>query len=119
VLSDSHREGLTPTLFVTGNRARDLVADGVDQLWRADIWKMILTLAALPMALLRHSIQQDLVHHSYRGRQYAGTEYTDLVKSYVIDISMSRKDLAQDPMLYGREDYNKTLPVNKGKSIWT
>ena len=50
-----------------------------------------LTLAALRMALSRRSIQPGLVHHSDRGTQYASIDYTDLLKAYQIDISMSRK----------------------------
>ena len=50
-----------------------------------------LTLTALRMALAHRSIQPGLVHHSDRGSQYASTDYTDLLKSHGIDISMSRK----------------------------
>jgi transposase InsO family protein len=50
-----------------------------------------LTLAALRLALSQRAIQPGLVHHSDRGSQYASTDYTDLLKTYGIDISMSRK----------------------------
>ena len=50
-----------------------------------------LTLTALRMALSRRHIQPGLVHHSDRGSQYASNDYTDLLKSHQIDISMSRK----------------------------
>ncbi len=50
-----------------------------------------LTLVALRMALSRRMISPGLVHHSDRGVQYASHEYTDLLKSYGIQISMSRK----------------------------
>jgi transposase InsO family protein len=50
-----------------------------------------LTLTALRMALAHRSLQPGLVHHSDRGSQYASTDYTDLLKSHGIDISMSRK----------------------------
>ena len=50
-----------------------------------------LTLTALRMALAHRSIQPGLVHHSDRGSQYASNDYTDLLKSHGIDISMSRK----------------------------
>ena len=50
-----------------------------------------LPLAALRMALSRRSAGPGLVHHSDRGVQYASDEYTDLLKSQGIQISMSRK----------------------------
>jgi transposase InsO family protein len=50
-----------------------------------------LTLAALRMALARRTVSPGLVHHSDRGVQYASHEYTDLLKSHGIQISMSRK----------------------------
>jgi putative transposase len=50
-----------------------------------------LTLAALRMALSRRAVQAGLVHHSDRGSQYASNDYTDLLKTNGIDISMSRK----------------------------
>lgn len=50
-----------------------------------------LTLAALRMALARRTVQPGLVHHSDRGSQYASNDYTDLLKAYGIEISMSRK----------------------------
>ncbi len=49
-----------------------------------------LTLAALRMALATRAINADLVHHSDRGVQYACAEYTELLKEYGIQISMSR-----------------------------
>ena len=50
-----------------------------------------LTLAALRMALARRIVEPGLVHHSDRGSQYASNDYTDLLKSHDIVISMSRK----------------------------
>jgi transposase InsO family protein len=50
-----------------------------------------LALTALPMALSRRSVGPGLVHHSDRGVQYASRDYTDLLQSYGIQISMSRK----------------------------
>jgi transposase InsO family protein len=50
-----------------------------------------LTLTALRRALAQRTIQPGLVHHSDRGSQYASTDYTDLLKSRGIEISMSRK----------------------------
>ena len=50
-----------------------------------------LTLTALRMALSRRAVQAGLVHHSDRGSQYASNDYTDLLKTNGIDISMSRK----------------------------
>lgn len=50
-----------------------------------------LTLAALRMALARRTVSPGLVHHSDRGVQYASHDYTDLLKSHGVQISMSRK----------------------------
>lgn len=50
-----------------------------------------LTLAALRMALARRTVSPGLVHRSDRGVQCASHEYTDLLKSHGIQISMSRK----------------------------
>jgi transposase InsO family protein len=50
-----------------------------------------LTIAALRMALQRRIPAAGLVHHSDRGVQYASQDYTDLLKSRDITISMSRK----------------------------
>lgn len=50
-----------------------------------------LTLGALRMALSQRSVQPGLVHHSDRGSQYASADYTELLKTHGIDISMSRK----------------------------
>jgi transposase InsO family protein len=50
-----------------------------------------LTIAALGMALERRIPAPGLVHHSDRGVQYASQDYTDLLKSRGITISMSRK----------------------------
>jgi putative transposase len=66
-----------------------------------------LTLTALRMALSRRSIQPGLVHHSDRGSQYASNDYTDLLKSHAIDISMSRKGNPWDNAAC--ESFMKTL----------
>ena len=50
-----------------------------------------LTTAALQMALERRDPSPGLVHHSDRGVQYASRNYTDLLKTLGITISMSRK----------------------------
>jgi len=50
-----------------------------------------LTLAALRMALVRRTVHAGLVHHSDRGSQYASGDYTDLLQTHGIEISMSRK----------------------------
>jgi putative transposase len=50
-----------------------------------------LTIAALRMALDSRNVTAKLVHHSDRGSQYASNEYTDLLKSHGVQISMSRK----------------------------
>jgi putative transposase len=49
-----------------------------------------LPLAALRRTLSHRSVQPGLVHHSDRGSQYASNDYTDLLKSQQIDISMSQ-----------------------------
>jgi transposase InsO family protein len=66
-----------------------------------------LTLAALRMALSRRSIGPGLVHHSDRGVQYASQDYTDLLKSRGIQISMSRKGNPWDNAAC--ESFMKTL----------
>jgi putative transposase len=50
-----------------------------------------LTLAALRMALSERTVRPGLVHHSDRGVQYASNDYTNLLKTSQIEISMSRK----------------------------
>ena len=71
-----------------------------------------LTLTALRMALARRSIpvngaEPGLVHHSDRGSQYASNDYTDLLKTNGIDISMSRKGNPWDNAAC--ESFMKTL----------
>ena len=71
-----------------------------------------LTLAALRMALSRRSIPRNgaepgLVHHSDRGSQYASNDYTALLKTYGIEISMSRKGNPWDNAAC--ESFMKTL----------
>ena len=66
-----------------------------------------LTLAALRMALSRRAVQAGLVHHSDRGSPYASNDYTDLLKTNGIDISMSRKGNPWDNAAC--ESFMKTL----------
>jgi putative transposase len=66
-----------------------------------------LTLAALRMALAQRTVRPGLVHHSDRGSQYASQDYTDLLKSHKIDISMSRKGNPWDNAAC--ESFMKTL----------
>ncbi len=66
-----------------------------------------LTIAALRMALERRIPAPGLVHHSDRGVQYASQEYTDLLKSRGITISMSRKGNPYDNAAC--ESFMKTL----------
>ena len=66
-----------------------------------------LTLAALRMALARRVVQTGLIHHSDRGSQYAGNDYTDLLKANGITISMSRKGNPWDNAAC--ESFMKTL----------
>lgn len=55
-----------------------------------------LTMAALRMALSNRKAPPGLVHHSDRGVQYAAKGYTELLMSYGIVISMSRRGNAYD-----------------------
>lgn len=66
-----------------------------------------LTLTALRMALASRSVRPGLVHHSDRGSQYASNDYTDLLKDWHIDISMSRKGNPWDNAAC--ESFMKTL----------
>jgi putative transposase len=66
-----------------------------------------LTLAALRMALSRRTIQPGLVHHSDRGSQYASNDYSGLLHSHGITISMSRKGNPWDNAAC--ESFMKTL----------
>ncbi len=66
-----------------------------------------LTIAALRMALERRIPAPGLVHHSDRGVQYASHDYTDLLKSCGITISMSRKGNPYDNAFC--ESFMKTL----------
>jgi putative transposase len=55
-----------------------------------------LTMTALRMALSNRKVPAGLVHHSDRGVQYAAKGYTELLMSYGIVISMSRRGNAYD-----------------------
>jgi len=66
-----------------------------------------LALTALQMAFSRRSIGPGLVHHSDRGVQYASRDYTDLLQSQGIQISMSRKGNPWDNAAC--ESFMKTL----------
>ena len=66
-----------------------------------------LTLTALRMALARRDVLPVLVHHSDRGSQYASNDYTDLLKTQGIKISMSRKGNPWDNAAC--ESFMKTL----------
>ena len=66
-----------------------------------------LTLTALRMALSRRVVEAGLVHHSDRGTQYASGDYTDLLKTNGITISMSRKGNPWDNAAC--ESFMKTL----------
>ena len=66
-----------------------------------------LTLAALQMALRRRVPAPGLVHHSDRGVQYASQDYTALLQSHQITISMSRKGNPYDNAAC--ESFMKTL----------
>jgi transposase InsO family protein len=66
-----------------------------------------LTLEALQMALRSRRPAAGLVHHSDRGVQYAATDYTDLLKTHGIQISMSRSGNPYDNAQC--ESFMKTL----------
>jgi putative transposase len=66
-----------------------------------------LTLTALRMALSRRVVEAGLVHHSDRGSQYASNDYTDLLKTNGILVSMSRKSNPWDNAAC--ESFMKTL----------
>ena len=66
-----------------------------------------LTLGALRMALEQKRPAPGLVHHSDRGVQYASGDYTDLLHTQGIVISMSRKGNPYDNAI--AESFMKTL----------
>ena len=66
-----------------------------------------LTIEALQMALRTRKPAAGLVHHSDRGVQYASGSYTDLLKAYGIQISMSRRGNPYDNAQ--SESFMKTL----------
>jgi putative transposase len=66
-----------------------------------------LTMGALRMALDRRSPAPGLVHHSDRGVQYASGDYTGLLKTHHVTISMSRKGNPYDNAFC--ESFMKTL----------
>jgi len=66
-----------------------------------------LTLAALQMALERRLPAPGLVHHSDQGVQYAAKDYTAVLRSHGIVISMSRRGNPFDNALC--ESFIKTL----------
>jgi transposase InsO family protein len=66
-----------------------------------------LPLSALKKALVTRSIQPGLIHHSDQGVQYGSHEYTDLLKTYGIAISMARKGNPYDNAK--AESFIKTL----------
>ena len=66
-----------------------------------------LTLTALRMALAGRQVTDQLVHHSDRGSQYASNDYTGLLQSHGIQISMSRKGNPWDNAAC--ESFMKTL----------
>jgi putative transposase len=66
-----------------------------------------LALVALQMALASRDVPAGLVHHSDRGVQYACGDYTDLLQSHRIEISMSRSGNPYDNAR--AESFIKTL----------
>jgi len=70
-----------------------------------------LTIAALHMALQTRCVGPGLVHHSDRGVQYASDEYTALLDTHGIAISMSRSGNPYDNAT--AESFIKTLKQNE------
>jgi putative transposase len=70
-----------------------------------------LTIRALRMALAQRSPAPGLVHHSDRGVQYASGDYTGLLKSNHVTISMSRKGNPYDNAFC--ESFMKTLKYDE------
>jgi transposase InsO family protein len=66
-----------------------------------------LAISALKKALVQRTVKPGLVHHSDRGVQYASHEYTELLKTHGITISMSRKGNPYDNAF--AESFMKTL----------
>lgn len=66
-----------------------------------------LALGALRMALKGRRFAPGLVHHSDRGVQYAAGDYTDLLRTHKIQISMSRRGNPYDNAQ--AESFIKTL----------
>jgi transposase InsO family protein len=66
-----------------------------------------LAIAALNMALRRRTPAEGLTHHSDRGVQYASNDYTGLLKTHGVRISMSRSGNPYDNATC--ESFMKTL----------
>ena len=64
-------------------------------------------MAALRMALATRTVVPGLVHHSDRGVQYACGDYTALLRTHGIEISMSRRGNPYDNAQ--AESFMKTL----------
>ena len=70
-----------------------------------------LVILALRMAIERRKPSAGLIHHSDRGVQYASREYTDILKTNSVQISMSRKGNPYDNATC--ESFNKTLKADE------
>lgn len=66
-----------------------------------------LIVLALRMAIEKRKPSAGLIHHSDRGVQYASQEYTEMLKTNNVQISMSRKGNPYDNAVC--ESFNKTL----------
>lgn len=119
------------------NLAREMILDGIDQLWVADLTYIRLLREFIYLAVildaysrrcvgwaLGHSLEAELavealkmalrhrrvegtVHHSDRGVQYASQEYTELLRENGMRISMSRRANPYDNAK--AESFMKTL----------
>lgn len=73
----------------------------------------LLALRALTMAISKRKVFGfvNLIHHSDRGVQYASNEYVEMLQSYGIKISMSRRGNPYENAF--AESFNKTLKVEE------
>lgn len=72
-----------------------------------------LVIEALEMAIMERgiTIDDELIHHSDQGVQYASSDYVDLLSSYGIRVSMSKKGSPWENGI--AESFFKTLKTNE------
>lgn len=74
---------------------------------------------ALLMALGRRNPKGELIHHSDRGSQYAGSNYRDLLSQYGLKVSMSRKGNCWDNAVMERFFGSLKSECTNGKNYLT